>query len=190
MFIIGLLFIYGNIVAENKCGPGWNFESDNCIDVDECKQKGKEIDLSEDICEVSTWTTYSKGQEVSEKKRFYSKYYIILFIPLHCYYMSITIFLIIFVPCDMKSFVQICSNLGGKLFEPRSTEDLDWLMSLGEDFYLGIIWSDGKWRYASDNVPLVNDITNWKKGKESGSDEKSCVKFKHKGEGVIQISLF
>ena len=68
-------------------------------------------------------------------------------------------------------------------------EDIDWLMSLGEDFYLGIIWSDGEWRYASDNTPLVNEITNWKRGKESGSDEKSCVKFKHKGEWIIQIIL-
>ena len=70
-------------------------------------------------------------------------------------------------------------------------EDIDWLMSLEEDFYLGIIWSDGEWRYASDNTPLqgplVDEITNWKRGKESGSDEKSCVKFKHKREWIIQI---
>lgn len=55
-------------------------------------------------------------------------------------------------------------------------------MSLKEDFYLGIIWSEGEWRYASDNTPLLTGITNWKKDKESGSDEKSCVKFKHKGK--------
>ena len=54
-----------------------------------------------------------------------------------------------------------------------------------------MIWSDGEWRYASDNTPLqgplVDEITNWKRGKESGSDEKSCVKFKHKREWIIQI---
>lgn len=72
---IGLLFIYGNIVAENKCSPGWNFERDICIDIDECKQKGKEINLSEDICAVSTWTSYSMGQEVSENHRFYLNCY-------------------------------------------------------------------------------------------------------------------
>ena len=67
MLIIVLLLIYSGIAAENKCGPGWKFESDVCVDINECKQKGIEIDLSDDICEVSTWTTYSKGQEVSKK---------------------------------------------------------------------------------------------------------------------------
>ena len=65
MFIIGLLSIYERISAETKCDPGWNFENGNCIDVNECKQIGKEINVSENICEVSTWTTYEKGQEVS-----------------------------------------------------------------------------------------------------------------------------
>ena len=63
-------------------------------------------------------------------------------------------------------------------------------MSLGEDFYLGVIWSAGQWRYASDNTPLVIDITNWKKGKETGSDEKSCVKFKNKGQWLILSLLY
>ena len=83
------------------------------------------------------------------------------------------------------SYIKICSNLGGKLFEPRTAEEVNWLMSLQEDFYLGVIWSNGEWRYASDNKPLVTEITDWKKGKESGDDDKTCVKFKHKGRWFI-----
>ena len=79
-------------------------------------------------------------------------------------------------------FFQICAGLGGKLFEPRSQADVDWLLdTFDNDFYIGVIWSDNKWVYASDNAELVSGIANWKKGKDTGKSNETCVKLKYKG---------
>ena len=77
---------------------------------------------------------------------------------------------------------QICAGLGGKLFEPRSQADVDWLLdTFDNDFYIGVIWSGNKWVYASDNAELVSGIANWKKGKDTGKSNETCVKLKYKG---------
>ena len=49
----------------SDCEPGYNFENHVCKDINECEQQRKEIDVSKNICEVTTWTTYTKGQAVS-----------------------------------------------------------------------------------------------------------------------------
>ena len=65
MLLIGLLLSSSRIALATDCEPGYNFESHVCQDINECEQQGKEIDVSENICGVTTWTTYTKGQEVS-----------------------------------------------------------------------------------------------------------------------------
>ena len=53
--------------------------------------------------------------------------------------------------------------------------------SLDEDIYIGVIWHGNKWVYASDKSALVSGIADWKKGKDEGEGDKTCVKFKKKG---------
>ena len=65
MLLIGLLLSSSRIALAKNCESGWIFENDVCKDINECKQQGKEIDVSENICGVTTWTTYAKAQEVS-----------------------------------------------------------------------------------------------------------------------------
>ena len=55
------------------------------------------------------------------------------------------------------------------------------MLSFDEDFYIGVIWSGNKWVYASDNAELVSGIANWKKGKDTGKSNETCVKLKYKG---------
>ena len=67
MLLIGLLLSNSRIASAKNCEPGWIFENDVCTDINECEQQGKEIDVSENIRGVTTWTTYAKGQDVSAK---------------------------------------------------------------------------------------------------------------------------
>ena len=50
---------------------------------------------------------------------------------------------------EMDEAIQLCSTYGGKVFEPRTQADLDFLESLDEDMFVGVKWDGSSWRYIS-----------------------------------------
>ena len=50
--------------AQN-CQSGYELKNGNCRDINECTQAGTEVNINQNICQVTTWTSYEEGQSVS-----------------------------------------------------------------------------------------------------------------------------
>ena len=50
--------------AQN-CQSGYELKNGNCRDINECTQAGTEVNVNQNICRVTTWTSYADGQNVS-----------------------------------------------------------------------------------------------------------------------------
>ena len=87
---------------------------------------------------------------------------------------------------DKKSFLDAerdCSAKGGALWAPKSSDDLDYLIDLGTDMWIGIEFNGDDWIYSDTERPIKNDVTAWKYD-EVPIPSKSgyyCVKHEKKG---------
>ena len=53
---------------------------------------------------------------------------------------------------DFDDAMNTCSNYGAVVFEPRTSADIDYLASFGEDMFIGIKWDGSNWRYVSGRL--------------------------------------
>lgn len=62
---------------------------------------------------------------------------------------------------EKKSFwdaVDFCEKQGGILFEPRNSNDAEFLNSIGDDLFVGVDKISGSWKYVSDNTLFFEGI--------------------------------
>ena len=49
----------------DTCPDGYEFKNGQCRDINECTQSGITVNVNQNICRVTTWTSYDDGQAVS-----------------------------------------------------------------------------------------------------------------------------
>ena len=60
--------MYLRVLEQGKaqnCQSGYELKNGNCRDINECTQAGTEVNVNQNICRVTTWTSYADGQNVS-----------------------------------------------------------------------------------------------------------------------------
>lgn len=76
-----------------------------------------------------------------------------------------------------------CSAKGGSLWVPKSNADLDYIIDLGKELWLGIEFNGDDWVYSKDGSKIKNTLTAWKYGDAPipSKDGYGCVKHEKKG---------
>ena len=57
----------------------------------------------------------------------------------------------------MDEGIELCASYGGKVYEPRTQADVDFLTQLGEDLFVGVKWDGSNWRYISGSPYSVKE---------------------------------